>query len=211
LQGRLRISAAVTFARLHVLPCLPVFLAAHPELSIDIILDDRTIGLVEEGVDVSLRMGRLEDSSLTARKLARAPRLVVGTADYFARAGVPTVPAELINHEAVVYSQGGGGSNWSFRQGASEVSVSVSGRVRVSAAEGVRAAVLSGMGIAVASEWMFSPELATGEVQAVLKDWSLPPVDLWAVFPSGRMASAKARAFAAFVEAELRGVHSAQE
>jgi DNA-binding transcriptional LysR family regulator len=83
--------------------------------------------------------------------------------------------------------------------------------VRVSAAEGVRAAVLSGMGIAVASEWMFSPELATGEVQAVLKDWSLPPVDLWAVFPSGRMASAKARAFAAFVEAELRGVHSAQE
>jgi DNA-binding transcriptional LysR family regulator len=75
--------------------------------------------------------------------------------------------------------------------------------VRVSAAEGVRAAVLADIGVAVASEWMFSRELATGAVKAVLADWTTPPSDLWAVFPTRRMASAKACAFAAFVEEQL--------
>jgi DNA-binding transcriptional LysR family regulator len=80
--------------------------------------------------------------------------------------------------------------------------------VRVTAAEGVRAAVLAGMGLAVTSEWMLAPELASGEVITVLDDWSLPGVDLWALFPTGRMASAKARAFVAFVEETLAGVES---
>lgn len=203
LTGRLRISAAVTFARLHVVPHLPKFLAAHPGLTMDVILDDRVIDLVEEGVDVALRMGSLRDlSSLTARRLASAPHYVVGTPTYFARAGVPATPAELIAHKAVIYAPEG--DTWSFRQGATEVSVNVSGPVRVSSAEGVRAAVLADMGLAIASAWMFGPELASGAVKKVLTDWSLPAIDLWAVYPAGRMPSAKARAFAAFVEAELR-------
>jgi len=210
LTGRLRISAAVTFARLHIVPRLPKFLAAHPGLTMDVVLDDRVIDLVEEGVDLALRMGSLGDSSLTARKLASSPRHVLGTPSYFARSGEPTTPTELIGHAAVIYTQEGGGDTWSFRQGATEVSVSVSGPLRVSAAEGVRAGVLAGMGLAIASAWMFSPELASGAVRTVLSDWSLPPIDLWAVYPTGRMPSAKARAFAAFVEAELRG-HSQLE
>jgi DNA-binding transcriptional LysR family regulator len=204
LTGRLRICAAVTFARLHVVPRLPKFMAAHPGLTMDVVLDDRVIDLVAEGVDVALRMGSLSDSSLTARKLASCPRQILGTPSYFARSGVPATPAELIGHAAVIYTQGGGGETWSFRQGATEVSVSVSGPLRVSAAEGLRAGVLAGMGLAIASAWMFSPELASGAVQTVLSDWSLPPIDLWAVYPTGRMPSAKARAFAAFVEAELQ-------
>jgi DNA-binding transcriptional LysR family regulator len=203
LTGRLRISAAVTFARLHVVPHLPNFLAAHPGLTMDVILDDRMIDLVEEGVDVALRLGSPGDSSsLTARKLASAPHFVVGSPSYFARSGVPATPAELAAHDAVIYANEGG--TWRFRQGATEVSVSVSGPLRVSVAEGVRAAVLADMGVAIASAWMFSPELASGAVQRVLADWSLPSIDLWAVYPTGRMPSAKARAFAAFLEAELR-------
>jgi DNA-binding transcriptional LysR family regulator len=204
LTGRLRISAAVTFARLHVIPRLPTFLAAHPDLTMDVILDDRVIDLVEEGVDVALRMGTLADSSLTARKLASAPRCVVGTAAYFARAGVPVTPAELAEHAVVIYVPDSGGDTYTFRQGATELSVSVSGRLRVSAAEGVRAGVMAGMGVTIASAWMFSPELASGEVHAVLTDWTLPSIDVFAVYPTGRMPSAKARAFAAFVEAELK-------
>jgi DNA-binding transcriptional LysR family regulator len=96
------------------------------------------------------------------------------------------------------------GGTWRFRQGSTEVSVSVSGPLRVNAAEGVRATVLADMGLAIASAWMFGPELASGDVQAVLTDWSLPLLDLWAVYPTGRMPTAKARAFAAFVEAELK-------
>ncbi len=201
LTGRLRVSAAVTFARLHIVPRLPTFLAAHPGLTMDVVLDDRVIDLVEDGIDVSLRMGELADSSLTARRLATARRLVLGAPSYFERRGEPATPAELIGHDAVIYTQGG--ETWSFRRGGSEASVSVSGRLRLSAAEGVREAVLAGMGLTIASEWMFGPELASGALRPVLTDWELPPIDLWAVYPSGRMPTAKARAFASFVEAEM--------
>ncbi|UXZ34922.1 LysR family transcriptional regulator [Cupriavidus gilardii] len=203
LSGRLRVSAAVTFARLHILPGLKTFMDRHPQLEIDIALDDRNIDLLEEGTDVALRMGMLDDSSMTARRIARSPRLVVGTPRYFAQAGVPRTPADLSGHQAIVYSQRGGGESWSFRQGSTEVAVVVSGRVRVSAAEGIRTAVLADMGLAVASRWMFAPEVEQGVVQTVLNDWTLPPIDLWAVFPSGRLVTAKARAFVAFVEEAL--------
>jgi DNA-binding transcriptional LysR family regulator len=210
LRGRLRVTSAVTFARLHVLPRLPAFLATHPDLVMDLVLDDKTVDLVEEGVDVALRMGKLGDaSSLTARRLASAPHYVLGTPCYFARAGIPASPAELTTHAAIIYAREGG--NWSFRQGATEVSVNVSGQLHVSAAEGVRAAVLADMGLAVASAWMFSPELASGAVQRVLSDWSLPPIDLWAVYPTGRMPSAKARAFVGFLAKELTSAHSPSE
>jgi DNA-binding transcriptional LysR family regulator len=203
LTGRLRISAAVTFARLHVMPHLPKFLAAHPGLTMDVTLDDRVIDLVEEGVDVALQMGSLGDSSsLTARRLFSAPHYVVGTQSYFDRAGAPAAPAELVAHAAVIYAREGG--TWSFRQGATEVSVNLSGPLRVSAAEGVRAAVLADVGLAIASAWMFGPELASGVVKRVLTDWSLPDIDVWAVYATGRMPSAKARAFITFVETELR-------
>lgn len=211
LTGRLRVCAAVTFARLHVVPRLPKFLAEHPGLTMDVVLDDRVIDVVGEGLDVALRMGSLGDSSLTARKLASAPHYALGTPAYFAQSGIPATPAELTRHAAVIYDQPGGGGNWSFRRGATEVSVSVSGPLRVSAAEGVRAAVLADMGLAIASAWMFSPELASGAVQAILTDWSLPLMDLWEVYPTGRMPSAKARTFAAFIEEELKPAYSASE
>jgi len=207
LSGVLRFSAATTFARLHVLPMLPRFLERHPGLEVDVILDDRVIDLVAEGVDVSLRMGVLPDSSAVARKLATGRRSVIATPAYLARAGEPHVPADLPRHEIVVYSRQP--NVWSFTREGTEASVAVSGRVRVSAAEGLRAAVLADMGLTIASDWMFAPELASGAVRRVLDGWALSPIDLWAVFPAGRMTSAKARQFASFVETMLNDAHSA--
>jgi DNA-binding transcriptional LysR family regulator len=103
----------------------------------------------------------------------------------------------------VIYNRAGGGDTWSLRRGDETHNASVGGRLRVSAAEGVRAAVKVNLGLAMASEWMFAPELASGEVVTVLDDWTLPPVDLWAVFPAGRMTSAKARVFVDYVAALL--------
>ncbi|MCX7513070.1 LysR family transcriptional regulator [Frateuria hangzhouensis] len=203
LTGRLRICAAVTFSRLHVLPRLPLFLEQHPQLDVDFVLDDRNIDLIEEGIDIALRMGKLADSNLIARKIGQSPRRVFASPAYLERMGVPHVPADLAGHQAVIYEQRGGGTEWSFRRDGTTASVAMQGRVRVTAAEGVREAVFAGLGLAVASEWMFAPELASGAVQSVLDDWNLPPVDLWAVFPTGRQASAKARAFAGFIEAQL--------
>ncbi|MEN2394885.1 LysR family transcriptional regulator [Pseudomonas halotolerans] len=200
LQGTLRVCAAVTFARLHVLPYLGEFLQAHPDLDIDIVLDDRTVNLIEEGIDVALRMGALSDSNLIARKIGECQRLVLATQTYVQAHGEPSSPSELAQHQAVIFSQAGGGEHWAFEQGSTVQSVTVSGRVRVSAAEGLRVAVLAHLGVAMTSEWMFAAELASGEVRPLLEQWQLPPLDLWAVFPTGRLASAKARAFVDFVE-----------
>jgi DNA-binding transcriptional LysR family regulator len=199
LTGRLRICAAVTFARIHLIPRLPEFLARHPELEIEMVLDDRNIDLVQEGIDVALRMGRLVDSTLTARRIASSPHAVLATPSYFARSGEPAKPSDLAGHEAVIYDQPGGGPAWAFQRDGAQIAVTLKGRLRVSAAEGLRAAVLANIGLAIVSEWMFAPEIAEGTVQVVLKDWQLPQIDLWAVFPAGRAVTAKARTFTEFV------------
>ncbi len=204
LTGRLRISGAVTFARLHIVPRLPKFLALHPGLDVEVFLDDNNVDLVEAGIDLALRMGDLQNSSLTARKIGQGPRAVVATPSYLKARGEPRTPAELIDHEAVIYDQRGGGTVWTFTQGKSETMVTIKGRVRSNAAEAVREGVLAGIGLAVASEWMFGPELQSGKVRRVLMDWHLPPVGLWVVFPSGRNVSIKARAFVSFIEQDMR-------
>jgi DNA-binding transcriptional LysR family regulator len=205
LSGKLRVTAAVTFARIHLMPRLPEFLARHPDLEMDVVLSDRNIDLVQEGIDVALRMGqRLADSSLTARRIASTRHVVLGTPAYFARAGEPKAPSDLAAHEAVIYAIGGAGPLWTFRRNGAELEVTLKGRVRVSAAEGVRAVVLADAGLAIVSEWMFAPEIADGTVKAVLPDWELPPIDLWAVFPAGRSATTKARTFVSFVEEVMR-------
>jgi DNA-binding transcriptional LysR family regulator len=202
LSGNLRISAAVTFARMHIIPHLGPFLEQYPGINVDVVLDDRVRNLVEEGIDVALRMGNLDDSSLTARKIGESPCVILGTPAYFQRFGEPATPADLLQHQAIIYTRGEG-SHWTFTQGDTHYPLVAHGRLRVTAAEGVRAGVLSHLGLTLSSTWMFAPELASGEVKAVLTDWTLPPRDLWAVFPTGRMASAKARAFVEYVEGLL--------
>lgn len=203
LIGRLRISGAVTFVRLHVVPLLPKFLAMHPDLDIEVFMDDRNVDLVEAGIDVALRMGNLQDSSLTARKIGTSPRVVVASPQYLESFEEPQSPADLAAHQLIIYDVRSGGTIWNFSKESAQITVTIKGRIRLTAAEGVREAVFAGMGLAVASEWMFAPELAAGTVRRVLKDWDLPPVDLWTVFPSGRTVSSKARAFANFIRKEL--------
>jgi DNA-binding transcriptional LysR family regulator len=141
-------------------------------------------------------MDELADSSAVARKLATGRRSVIATPAYLQKHGMPLVPVDLATHQAVVYTQLG--NSWTFRRDGTEASVAVSGRARFSAAEGLRVSVLADMGLAIASDWMFWPELQSGQAVRLLQDWDLPSLDLWAVFPTGRLASAKARAFADF-------------
>lgn len=200
LSGKLRVSAAVCFARLHIVPRLPAFLDEHPNLELELVLDDRNIDLVEEGIDVALRMGVLADSNMTARRIAEARRRVIATPAYFSRHGVPAAPADLLAHKCLIYTRDGGGEDWKFRKETAEVSVRMQGRLRITATEGLRAAVFADMGVAVASEWAFTPELKSGAVVSVMDDWMLPTISLSAVYPTGRLASTKARQFTAFVE-----------
>jgi DNA-binding transcriptional LysR family regulator len=200
LEGRLRISAAVTFSRIHLVPRLGEFLKSHPRLELELVMDDRPRDLLAESIDAALRLGPLTDSSLRARKLAKSERLVLSSPAYLARRGTPATPADLLKHDAIIYSQWTGGEEWSFHRGTAETSIRFQRRLMVTAAEGVRAAVISGQGFAVASRWMFSPELESGEVVSILDGWTLPPLDLWVIYPSGRLTSTKARAFVKWFE-----------
>ena len=203
IEGRLRVCASVTFARLHIAPKLGAFLAAHPKLQLDLVMDDHNVDLLSQNIDVALRLGDLADSALTARKLGSTARVLVASPAYIAAHGRPTEPDALRAHEAVVYAQGSNsGDVWRFRKGTTEVSVSVPYRLACTAAEGVREAVLAGIGIAIASEWMM-PEIVSGAVETLLPDWSLPPASLWALYPAGRLPSAKARLFIGWFEANL--------
>ena len=208
LSGKLRVSTSVFFGRLHVIPNLSAFLAEHPDLDVELVLDDRYVDLVHEGIDVALRLGAMPDSSMTVRRIAEGRRVVVATPAYLQRYGTPTSPGELVSHQAVIYTGGGGSESWTFRKGTAEVSVVLQGRLKVTAAEGMREAVQCGMGLGVCSEWAFSPELRSGKLVTILEDWTLPPTNLSAVYPTGRLASTKARAFVSFIERLMGGLNS---
>ncbi|MBT2792804.1 LysR family transcriptional regulator [Paraburkholderia strydomiana] len=204
LTGRLRVSGTITFMRQHIIPKLPIFFAEHPRLEIDLLLDDGNVGLIEEGVEVALRMGKLASSGLTARKIGQCRRVVVGTPDYFAQHGSPQQPEDLVDHSTIIFSRGEGGEHLGFSKAGHSRNIVLRPRLRISALEGVRAAVLAGLGIAVVSEWIFTDELDDGLLREALTDWTMPLLDLWAVLPGGRHAGPKSKAFIAFVESQLQ-------
>jgi DNA-binding transcriptional LysR family regulator len=200
LDGRLRVCAPVTFARLHIIPRIGDFLDRHPNLRVDFVLDDRFVDLMSENIDVALRGGELSDSSLTARKLATCGRFVFASPAYQARMGIPSTPGELLEHTALVYTQGLIAEEWHFRRAGRDISVRIPTRLSFSAAEGIREAVIAGLGLAITPRWVMDPELVSGSVVPVLTDWTLPNADLWALFPTGRLPTAKARAFVNWFE-----------
>ena len=201
ITGTLRVSASVCFSRIHVMPRLPEFFAQHPGVDIEIVANDRFVNLAEERVDLALRTGRLTDSSLTVRKIGQSRRRVMASASYWEAHGRPKTPEDLRAHECIILQRDGRAlDEWLFRKGALESSIRMHGRLKVTAAEAMRDAVLSELGIAVVNEWLFSPELASRAVESVLDDWDLPAQDLWAVFPTGALVSTKAREFVAFME-----------
>jgi DNA-binding transcriptional LysR family regulator len=206
LTGRLRVSAAISFGRLQIVPRLPAFMAAHPELAVDMVMDDRPIDLVEEAIDVALRLGPQPDSPLAGRIIATRRRLMVAAPEYLARHGAPARPAELARHEIIGLLQPGIATSWTFTRDNETETVTMRGRLRMTSNEGVREAVFAGMGLAIGSEWGFERELADGRVCEVLPDWSMSRTDLWAIVPAGRQMSTRARVFVDFIERQLRRV-----
>jgi DNA-binding transcriptional LysR family regulator len=132
--------------------------------------------------------------------VAQGERVVVASPAYLARRGVPRTPADLLEHDAIIYDQSAGGEEWRFRRGTAETAVHMPRRFTLSSAEGVRAAVLAGQGFAISSRWMFAPELVSSAVVSVLDNWTLLAMDLWVIYPAGRLTSTKARAFLQWFE-----------
>jgi len=204
--GTLRVTMPSTFGRLYVSPLLPEFLALHPGVRVSVDLDDVKVDLVGAGLDVAIRIGVLDDSSLVARQLASNRRVLCASPDYLRRHGTPQAPVDLAAHECLllVGSQGRQ-DTWRLREGDGEVAVRVSGRIESNQGELLRDAAVAGLGIAMHSRWHVCDDLRSGRLQVVLPDH--PPADtgIHAVMPQRRLVPPRVRAFVDFLADRLGG------
>lgn len=194
-RGLLRISCPTLLGRTHVLPHVKAVLGLYPELAIDLQVSDRFIDLVEEGVDLAIRIGTLRDSSLKARRVGLAERVCVASKEYLAVRGYPGSPEDLQRHDCIVYTLSPSAGVWQFGDRA----VKVSGRLQVNTPDGVRGAVLDGLGIAYAPAWLFEDAIRDGRAMALLRDQAAPPVPIHLVYAANRLMPKRARVFADFI------------
>ena len=200
LRGLLRINVPVAFGRLHVAPLLPDFLAAHRELRIDVVLNDRFVDLVEEGVDLVIRIGELADSSLIARRLAANRRLVCAAPDYLARERTPKLPSDLTGHNCLVYTYRASRNDWHFiGPDGTRQTVQVAGNLEANNAEALQAAVRAGLGLGLLPHWLVGRDLADGRRVELLPEFHAPDSAIYAVYPPGRHLSPKVRGFVDFL------------
>jgi DNA-binding transcriptional LysR family regulator len=210
LSGWLRVAASVGYGRLKLLPLVKRFLAAHPNVKIDLRLNDGFVDLVEEGIDLAVRIGELADSSLLARRIGTTQRVVLASRQYLDSLHdglkLPQVPQDLLHHKCIVYSELATQNAWTFTAGegaaapeGSSVTIRAQGNFQTNSSEVIRASVLSGMGIGYSPTWLFEDELARGELQVLLPDWPAPPLPIHLVSPVQRRESAKVKAFALHV------------
>ncbi|HUI17019.1 MAG TPA: LysR family transcriptional regulator [Alphaproteobacteria bacterium] len=185
-RGRVRIAAPMSFGLRHVAPALPEFLAAYPEVSVDLQLDDRMVDLVAGGIDIAVRIADLPDSSLVARRLCAVRRWVVGTPAYFARHGTPRRPRDLADHACLGYSYIATGETWRFTSASGgEEAVVVKGPLSANNAEALNDALAAGLGIALQPDFLAWEAVRDGRLVAVLEDWRAAPLTLNLVTPAG--------------------------
>lgn len=216
LTGWLRVAASVGFGRLKLMPMVQSFLHEHRGVKIDLRLHDGFIDLVEQGIDVAVRIGDLPDSSLVARRVGTAYRTLVAHRNYLRSLPkgkqAPVVPEDLSQHNCIVYTELAMRNAWSFTAGPGAPDavgttrvVRVEGNLQTNSSEVIRASVLAAMGIGYSPDWLFDEELATGEVQRILPDWQPVPIPIQLVSPRERRHSAKVKAFAEHVGKEMGG------
>jgi len=193
-QGLLRVSAPVAFGRLHVGPVCGDLVRAHPMLSIDLVLTDRLVDLIEEGIDVVVRIGPPKDSQLVMRKLIDDYRVVVGAPEYLQRRGTPATPADLEGHDCVHYR--GVGTHWRLVRLAGEaVEVRADSRLRSNSGEAALDWALAGCGLVMNSWVDVKDHLYSRRLVHVLQKWRSEPAPVCALFPSSRQLSPRVRVF----------------
>jgi DNA-binding transcriptional LysR family regulator len=198
-QGLLTVTAPVMFGRMHIAPLLLDFLQQHPKVEARAMFADRIVNLVEEGFDVALRIDTMSDSSLTAVKVGMVRRVVVASPAYLAANGAPRTPADVEKHRAI----GSGRAPWRFR-GASALTPQPRMQLTVNGGDVAIACALAGHGLARPLSYQVHEELRDGRLQVVLAEHELPPLPVQLVYPEGRQAAAKVRAFVDFAAARLR-------
>jgi DNA-binding transcriptional LysR family regulator len=202
LRGTLRVTAPMVFGRRHVTPCMLAFQAEHPDLRVELELADRNLDLVEDGLDVAVRIGPLTDSGLMVRRIGTVRRVVVASPDYLTKHGTPIVPADLTGHATIVAFSRGGLLEWRFRaeggDGGAQRVVRLTPRLLVNDIEAMLLAARSGFGLARPLSYQVVEELEAGSLVRLLADYEPAAEPVQLVFLGGGMMRPAVRAFVAF-------------
>lgn len=202
-KGTVRLATAAAFGQLHVVPALLEFFESYPNIKVELLLNDRSVDLVQEGVDLALRMGKLSDSSLIARRIAVSPMVTVATPTYLATNGQPQHPLDLKDHRCIIYTGFSNAHDLHFYEDGNPITVHVNGNFLTNSSEAVREALLTGHGISPAPRWLVGDALNTGKLVTILEPFQLPPMAISAVYPSGRHLPSKARCLIDFLSAQF--------
>ena len=209
-RGTLRINCAHGFGRRYISPAIGDYLTHQPEVRIDLELNDRLVDIVEEGFDLAIRIGRLEESTLVARKLATTQLVVCGAPAYLARHGEPKVPEDLVRHNCLGYTYTREQSVWSFRRpGAApdgELAIRVDGCVRANDGDTLMEVALAGHGLIMVPTFLCGGAIAGGLLKPLLLDWETPVLGVHAGHPSRKHLSAKVRSFVDFLAERFEGI-----
>jgi DNA-binding transcriptional LysR family regulator len=199
-RGLVRLAVPMTFGVKNVAPLLPEFLETYPEVSIDLHLSDATVDLIGEGFDAGLRIARLPDSSLIARRLCGMPRYTVAAPSYLKRHGRPTHPMQLADHRCFGYAYLSTPNIWHYTNAAGEqANVRPGGPLRVNNGEAVMPVLLAGLGIADLPDFIVGEAIASGEVEVILKGWKQPEGAVHLVTPPGGPRPARVEVLAEFL------------
>src|SRR5690349_14725809 len=205
-RGLLRITSSQSFGIRHLAPAIADYLALCPEVQIDVTLNDRYLELIEEGFDVAIRIGHLEDSSLVARRLAPIRMALCAAPGYIAQHGAPQTPDDLAQHNCLVYTYAASQSEWRFVDGArKEHAVRITGRLLANNGDVLRTAALEGQGIVLGPTFILGEDIRAGTLVRLLPNMAPPEVGLYAVYPPSRHLSVKVRSFVDFLVARFGG------
>ena len=204
LRGLLRVGMTTTMGLRVVMPRLSPFTERHPNLHVELLLDDRWQDMVHEAVDVGLRVGNLPDASGTSKFITTIPRVIVGSPAYFDRAGMPLAPDDLLQHRIVGGPAATRAASWQFERDGKEVNIELHPNISTNSIAGAIACATGGLGITSAPLWGCQDELDRGSLVPILADWKTTGLPVHAYFPLGRSARKVARAFVEFITEELR-------
>ena len=203
-RGELRVTAPVLFGRMFVTPILGDFLSRYPEVSAQTLFVDRVVNLMDEGLDVAIRIGDLPDSSLTAVKAGEVRRVLFASPEYIGLHGLPKHPTDLSCHQLIQASTMGNSFEWSFNDEGKSLSLKIAPRLRMNTNDGVIEAVLRGGGISRLLSYQVMPDLNAGKLKIILSEFELPPLPIHVVHNEGRLVSAKVRSFVDHMVDRLR-------
>lgn len=204
-RGKLKIAAPPFFGAMHLAPAIADYLEIYPEIKVDLIVQGAMVDLIEEGIDVAISVGELNDSSLISRKLAHSRRVVCGAPKYFEKHGVPQHPNDLKLHNCLVNWSIPPRDNWRFIEAdGTRTTVKVKGSLQGNIADVVRYAAFSGLGLILLPTYIVGQDLQSGRLRAVLTEYEPMPLEIYAVYPHRKHLSAKVRTFVDFLYDRLQ-------